>query len=277
MRSIDQATSCDCNSCRLAPRLDLKLFVHHGSYVRGRIAGRDELAGADVIVVHRLLKGETAGASRANGFALLTSAAVDALRLDPDRLGLSRAEETIEHLGRVATFVLDLEARWQAESSIRRLDAGWADGESLAEIDTVVAADPATVWAHLTSPGLRATWEGPIVFEEALEGGRRGVGSRSQCITGRLATLEEIVDWQPWDHVAWRLMVPGIGPVAGTADLSVVGAGTRLRQRWTSPAEATVDPADARRFRADKEAAARRLAGVAAGLVPVPRGLARDA
>ena len=29
-----QATSCDCNSCRLAPRLDLKVFVHHGSYVR---------------------------------------------------------------------------------------------------------------------------------------------------------------------------------------------------------------------------------------------------
>jgi hypothetical protein len=27
LRSIDQATSCDCNSCRLAPRLDLKLFV----------------------------------------------------------------------------------------------------------------------------------------------------------------------------------------------------------------------------------------------------------
>ena len=277
LRSIDQATSCDCNSCRLAPRLDLKVFVHHGSYVRGRIAGRDELAGSDVIVVHRLLKGETAGASRANGFALLTSAAVDALHLDPDRLGLSRAEETIEHLGRVSTFVLDLEARWQAESSIRRLDAGWADGEPLAEIDTVVAADPATVWAHLTSPGLRATWEGPIVFEEAPEGGRRGVGSRSQCITGRLATLEEIVDWQPWDHVAWRLVVPGIGPVAATADLSVVGAGTRLRQRWTSLAEATVEPAHARRFRADKEAAASRLASVAAGPVPVAGGLAPDA
>lgn len=38
LRSIDQATSCDCNSCRLAPRLDLKVFVHHGAFVRGRIA-----------------------------------------------------------------------------------------------------------------------------------------------------------------------------------------------------------------------------------------------
>ena len=35
LRSIDQATSCDCNSCKLAPQLDLKLFAHHGSYVRG--------------------------------------------------------------------------------------------------------------------------------------------------------------------------------------------------------------------------------------------------
>ena len=59
LRSIDQATSCDCNSCRLAPRLDLKLFVHHGTYVRSQIAGRDELAGRDVILVHRLLKGTT--------------------------------------------------------------------------------------------------------------------------------------------------------------------------------------------------------------------------
>ena len=272
LRSIDQATSCDCNSCRLAPRLDLKLFVHHGSYVRGRIAGRDELAGSDVIVVHRLLKGETAGASRANGFALLTSAAVDALHLDPDRLGLSRAEETIEHLGRVSTFVLDLEARWQAESSIRRLDAGWADGEPLAEIDTVVAADPATVWAHLTSPGLRATWEGPIVFEEALEGGRRGVGSRSQCITGRLATLEEIVDWQPWttwpgdswSRASDRSRPPPTSRSSGRAP--AFGSDGR------PSAEATVDPADARRFRADKEAAAGRLASVAAGPVPVPAG-----
>ena len=88
LRSIDQATSCDCNSCRLAPRLDLKLFVHHGAFVWSRIAGRDELAGSDVIVVHRLLKGTGAAEARANGFALFTAAAVDALGLDPDALGL---------------------------------------------------------------------------------------------------------------------------------------------------------------------------------------------
>src|SRR5918994_6676751 len=87
LRSIDQATSCDCNSCRLAPKLDLKLFIHHGSYVRTQIAGRDELAGTHVIVVHRLLKGAGATAGRANGFALFTADAVAALGMDATGLG----------------------------------------------------------------------------------------------------------------------------------------------------------------------------------------------
>ena len=62
-------------------------------------------------------------------------------------------------------------------------------------------------------------WEGPLVIEETSPGGRRGVGTIAQCVTGRLATLEEIVDWQPYDHVGWRLAVPGLGPVVATADL----------------------------------------------------------
>ena len=118
LRSIDQATACDCNSCRLAPRLDLKLFVHHGSYVRTRIAGRDELAGSDVIVVHRLLKGG-GGRRRAWPTASRCSPAPRSTPSGsiPTALALARAEETIEHLGSVSTFVLDLEARWQAETA----------------------------------------------------------------------------------------------------------------------------------------------------------------
>ena len=87
LRSIDQATTCDCNSCRLAPKLDLKLFIHHGAFVSSRIAGRDELAGPDVILIHRLLKGAGAAESGGNGFALFTASAVEALGLDPDALG----------------------------------------------------------------------------------------------------------------------------------------------------------------------------------------------
>ena len=56
LRDIAQATACECNACVLMPRLDLKVIAHHGSVIRHRIAGREELVGSDVIVAHRLLK-----------------------------------------------------------------------------------------------------------------------------------------------------------------------------------------------------------------------------
>ena len=126
------------------------MFVHHGAFVRGRIAGRDELAGSDVILVHRLLKGTGAAEARGNGFALFTAAAVAALGLEPDSLGLRAGQETIEHLGPVDTFTLDLEARWQAETGLRRLDI--ADADVVLDVEATFAAEPSVVWAHLTSP-----------------------------------------------------------------------------------------------------------------------------
>jgi uncharacterized protein YndB with AHSA1/START domain len=267
LRSIDQATSCDCNSCRLAPRLDLKLFVHHGSFVRTRIAGRDEVAGPDVILVHRLLKGTTAAEAHGQGFALFSSQAVAALGLDPVALGLISAEESVEHFGRVATFILGLEDRWQAEGSLRRLDIAAAD--ILLDLVSTIAAEPAVVWAHLTSPSLRTRWEGPLAIEETSAGGRRGVGTTAQCVTGRLATLEEIVDWQPYDHVAWRLAVPGLGPVAATADLDAVDGNTRLRLRWGYQGDPPAGGVEVGQILADKEAAFGRLKSFVSGALPV--------
>ena len=262
LRSIDQATTCDCNSCRLAPRLDLKLFVHHGSYVRNGIAGRDELAGSDVILVHRLLKGAGALAARDMGFALFTAAAVDALDLRPEALGMTAGEETIEHLGTVPTSTLDLEARWQAETGARRLEI--VSGMPVIDLDVTIPAEPAVVWAYLTSPSLRGRWEGPIVIEESLPGGRRGVGALAQCVTGRLATLEEIVDWQPYDHVGWRLVVPDVGPVVATADLEAADAGTRVRLRWEPVGDEPISAAVGERLRREKTAAFGRLASAVA-------------
>jgi hypothetical protein len=267
LRSIEQATSCECNSCRLAPRLDLKLFVHHGSFVRSRIAGRDELAGSDVILVHRLLKGAAAATAAAKGFVLFTAAAVDALGMEPAGLGLTVAEESIEHLGRVSTFTLDLESRWQAESEVRRLDVG--DADVVLDLVATVDADRSVVWAHLTSPPLRSLWEGPLVIEETSPGARRGVGTIAQCVTGKLATLEEIVDWQPYDHVGWRLAVPSLGPVVATADIEAAEAGTRVRLRWEYQGEPPPDEVAIQRIRVEKEAAFGRLARIVAGALPV--------
>ncbi|MES2210024.1 MAG: DUF2652 domain-containing protein [Chloroflexota bacterium] len=257
LRSIEGATNCSCNACGLAPRLDLKLLVHHGSFVRTVIAGRDELAGSPVIVVHRLLKSATVATARANGFALFTREAVDALELDPIALGLVESREEIEHLGVVTTFVMDLEARWQVESAERRV--GGTSGRALLDVSIDLRTEPASAWAHLTSPALRPLWEGPITISEVSVGGQRGVGTTSQCVTGRLATLEEIVDWQPYDHAAWRLAVPDLGPVEATMDLDSSREGTRMRLRWAVPFDLPLDPRVVQRLVAQRIGALHRL------------------
>ena len=90
-----------------------------------------------------------------------------------------------------------------------------------------------------------------MVFEETLEGGRRGIGTRAQCITGRLATLEEIVDWQPYDHVGYRIATPGIGLIEAAIDLQPAAAGTDVRVRWrlggSAPEPAVSELVNARR------------------------------
>ena len=256
LRSIDAATACDCNSCRLAPRLDLKLFVHHGQFVVSSIAGRDELAGADVILAHRLLKGEAA-TIRGTGFAEFTMAAVDTLGV-ADAATPNRVTETFEHVGSVEAVVVDLDSRWRAESDVRRV--GIESGDALLNVETVIRASPADCWAYLTSPKLRSRWEGPITFTEASSAGRRGIGTTTECVTGQLATLEEVVDWQPYDHVAWRLRLGGSGPIDASADLEPVEEGTRLTLRWARPAGPDTPPIT--EAAAERRAAIERLAAL---------------
>jgi hypothetical protein len=260
LRSIAAATTCDCTACSLAPRLDLKYFVHHGSYLRSEIAGRDELAGRDVILVHRLLKGAGAAGAPRHGYALFTEDAAEALGLDRASPALSEGREEIEHLGDVATYMLDLEPRWNAESSRRRLTTG--SGQVLFELQIDVDAPPVVTWANLTSPSLRPRWEGPIQISEDLTGGRRGVGTTTRCVTGRLATIEEVVDWQPFEHIGRRIAVPGLGPVEASLDLEAIDGGTRVRLGWTGTTPEPVDDATVERVRAEKQAAFERLRGM---------------
>ena len=263
LRSIEQATSCSCTACSAAPRLDLKFFLHHGEYVRTRIAGRDELAGPSIIVVHRLLKGAVAAAAahtadvQASGFAVVTADALGSMAIDPRDLGAVEGSEDFEHLGTVITRTIDLEPRWQSENDLRRIEID--DERAQIDVTVLVPSSPATVWAHLTSPALRPTWEGPIVISEMAGDGRRGAGTRSQCVTGRLATLEEIVDWQPYDHVACRLAVEGVGAAEATFDLMDDGLATAVRYRWAAAGVEPVDLAVIEALRRDRQAALDRL------------------
>ena len=79
------------------------------------------------------------------------------------------------------------------------------------------------------------------MIDETSPSGRRGVGTMSQCVTGRLATLEEIVDWQPYDHVTYRslLPIPNVPKLLSTYAFADLGDGrTRVELRFGTPRSA---------------------------------------
>jgi hypothetical protein len=103
-RAISIATSCGCEACRKIPDLELKLVAHRGSFAAHEVAGSRELTGPDVILAHRLLKNAVTETTRVRGYALLTDAAVGALRTDD----LLPHTERYEYFGDVECFVGDL-------------------------------------------------------------------------------------------------------------------------------------------------------------------------
>lgn len=225
IESVRQATTCTCEACRTASTLDLKFFVHVGLAVPQRIAGRDELAGRDVILVHRLLKGSEPAAVGMQSYALLTEAARAALMIDADAAGLQPVLQTYDHFGDVPGWWGD-PAAWWAQRPVG------ADGEDpVLDESRHVAADPAALWDLLTVPDRREQWEGIEQVEE-LGDGVRGVGTLSRCVARRLATMEEIVEWRPPEAFARRTRLPEAGDVTTRYDLEAIDGGTRLRLRW---------------------------------------------
>ena len=49
LRSIKQASTCECQACSRMQSLDVKFVVHHGQFIRQKMSGREELAGRYVI------------------------------------------------------------------------------------------------------------------------------------------------------------------------------------------------------------------------------------
>src|SRR5258706_1025302 len=116
-RDVRQATSCDCNACVRIPDLDLKFVVHHGTAILHKVAGRQELIGQDVIVVHRLLKNDVVEKLGMHAYALISQACIDASDLDPAALGMVGHTETYDRIGDVPAWAHDLEGRWQEEEA----------------------------------------------------------------------------------------------------------------------------------------------------------------
>jgi uncharacterized protein YndB with AHSA1/START domain len=235
--AVSRATTCDCNACVRIPSLNLKFVAHHGRFVVERLYGTDELTGADVIVVHRLLKNRVSDDAGMAGYALLTDACIAAAGLDADALGMRPHTETYDQLGAVHGWIHDLEARWQRDRDLRRVVVSERTAQATIEAD--LPAAPPVVWSYLTDPALRA----PLIpgvqrIDEVPSDGRRGVGTRNHCVHGDGATLEEILDWRPFDYVTLQSTVPGVLRFVSMTELRPTEAGTHVTIRIQRPRSA---------------------------------------
>jgi len=237
-RDVRQATSCECNACSRIPDLDLKFVVHHGSAILQKVAGRQELLGSDVIVVHRLLKSQVVERLGMNAYALISQQCIDASDIDPAALGMRPHTETYDRIGDVPAWAHDLERRWQEEEARGRVFV--APEGSILDLSVPTNVPPQVAWEFLTAPGQRMTWQ-PWVTEVTIKGatgGRRGPGSANHCMHGKDAVVEEILDWRPYDYVTDRTVIDtpsGPVKVLHTIELEPTTTGTTIHLRFAAP------------------------------------------
>ena len=236
-RDVRQAPSGECNACVRIPDLDLKFVMHHGTILRQRVAGHEELLGADVILVHRLLKNDVVAATGVSAYALFSQQCVDAMDIDVAALGMRASSETYEHIGLVPLWVHDLDRRWHEEESRTRVLVG--EREAALHVDTPTSAPPAIAWEFMTTPGRRTAWQlGVTGVEVVATGNRRGVGATNHCMHGGGASIEELLDWRPYDYFTYRNTVPTpMGPVRFlcTTEFEPTADGTVIHQRFAAP------------------------------------------
>jgi hypothetical protein len=100
VNELSRSTTCTCNACTHIEKLRLKVVVHSGEALFHRVLNFVELAGVDVIIVHRLLKNSV----NADQYLLLTEAARHDVEFS-GQIHLNNSAETYDDIGQIKTLV----------------------------------------------------------------------------------------------------------------------------------------------------------------------------
>jgi hypothetical protein len=231
-------TTCTCNACRNMGQLDLKFFLHHGTYATQEMAGRTELQGAEVIRLHRLMKNSVTAATGIKAYALVTEQAADAIGLPEFFAAATRHVENTDDFGDTVCYVYDLApifARWR---TTRRVVVQHDEPLAFESMECDLPVPPATVWAYVTDIEKKIRWQHGIdgMTMTGLARGRVGPGATQHCAHGKDSTVHDIVDWRPFDYVTWHIRLPMGAIVRQMAELTPLeNGGTHLSLRCAKP------------------------------------------
>ncbi len=227
LESMNRDTTCTCKACKLISTLDLKFILHHGAFILSEIAGRQELSGPDVILVHNLLKNKINERLEVKAYAFFSQACADTMSLGELAEGMKTHTENYEHLGDVSGYVHDLQSVWAREREQRRVYVDPKQAWFVVEAD--VPVPPALTWDYLNKPELRRHWiRADSITTQGGDKGRLGVGSEYHCAHGELMVIQTIVDWKPFDYMTVDTVVTKYQFFRLTTKLTPIENGTRV-------------------------------------------------
>jgi len=238
---MSRATTCRCKACAAIGSLGLKFIAHYGSYVVEREDGSEDLAGADVILAHRLLKNSIGEKGGPQAYAFFTEACLARM---PASFQLPEHSETFESLGETKGGVHDLAPVLSAMREERRVHLSSDDAD--VEWAFELPVPPALAWQYVLDPIERQRWAcrqfGKDPDEETLNAkGRHGAGMKVHCGhgPGPIWGFREFIDWRPFDYVTSLTTTPVAGaflmprPATETIEFHPLGEdGTRVIWRF---------------------------------------------
>jgi len=231
---MERGTTCRCAACASIGSLDLKFVAHYGTYVIDSEGDREDLAGPDVILVHRLLKNTVGDSGGPQAYAFLTDPCLQRM---PPPFELPPHSESYESFGQMTGGVHDLKPVTARMREARRVYIGSedADGEiSFGEHPY----SPAVVWQYFVDPEKRLRWQ-PLqtaIKNQPNQHGRLGPGASSHCAHGVGGdVLREYLDWRPYSYFTNRFTPLARGPLffqcIETFEFSPTDAGTLVHYR----------------------------------------------
>jgi hypothetical protein len=201
-------TNCTCAACRSLTDLDLKFFVHYGSFTIQQLNEYRELLGNDVNLVHRLAKNQIKERTGLGAYAAYTQAAIERMGLSEIAASMISHRETFADVGEVQLYVQDMHDVWERRGNEVRMTA--EKNNMMGQLEFSFPYPPAVMWQYIIAPEFRSVINGSDHQEfKALSAGRAGAGSLYVCAHGKTQVLQPILDWEPFEGYTTSDLVMG--------------------------------------------------------------------
>lgn len=220
-------TNCTCAACRRLKDLDLKFFVHYGSFTIQKLNEYRELLGNDVNLVHRLAKNHIREKTGFGAYTAYTQAVIDKMELGEIAEGMISHREHFADVGEVQLYVQNMHDVWERRANEVRITA--EKNNLIGGLEFDFPYPPEVMWQYIIAPEFRSVINGSQSQEfKDLSAGRAGVGSLYVCAHGKNQVLQPILDWEPFEQYTTSDLIMG-AQLLHTIQVVPAEGGTKLR------------------------------------------------